>query len=81
MASTLNQRQLLKISADIAHGMVHLSSQKVCDVFINFCQTKPIIEYCKFIANSWLNGCQEEYFECGVSNLPKFCDQSCVINT
>ena len=36
MASTLNQRQLLTISADIVNGMVHLSSQKVCDVFINY---------------------------------------------
>ena len=54
MASTLNQRQLLKISADIANGMVHLSSQKVCDVFINCCKTKPTIEYCKFSTNMQL---------------------------
>ena len=29
LASKLNHRQLLKIAADVANGMIHLSSQKV----------------------------------------------------
>ena len=41
MASTLDQRQLLKISADIANGMVHLSSQKVCDALYSYIVEKP----------------------------------------
>ena len=32
MASTLNHRELLKLAVDVASGMAHLSSQKVCAV-------------------------------------------------
>ena len=32
MTSTLNHRELLKLAVDIASGMAHLSSQKVCVV-------------------------------------------------
>ena len=34
MTSTLNHRELLKLAVDIANGMAHLSSQKVCVVIL-----------------------------------------------
>ena len=52
LASTLNHRQLLKVAADIANGMAHLSAQKV---FIGYFTPKidlpPIFEQSLLINN------------------------------
>ena len=56
MASTLNHRELLKLAVDVASGMAHLSSQKVC-VIVFFLPHTPLAikstSFIFFIFYSW----------------------------